>query len=729
MPEKAMDRPDGPEKVSGRARYSGDIAIAGMLHAVVVQSVIAAGRISAIDTKRAAAAPGVKLVMTHENAQKLPEQGQAGFGPPAGRKLTLLQDDRVHYNGQPVAVVVAETLEQAQHAADLVTIDYDSDSPTLDFDHAKAHAYAADEEEDYERGDPDAALAHASVRVSATYTTPLEYHNPMEPHVTTAVWEGERLTLCDSTQFISGVRKVVAKTLALKEEDVRVIAHHVGGGFGGKGSVWSHVVLAAMAAKKTRRAVRLALGRPQLFGPVGGRPRTEQKLKLASSEDGRLTAITHDYLSDTSEIEDWAESCGSSSRMLYLCENVRTTGRLVKLNVGTPTFQRAPGHAPGSFALESSLDELACRLAMDPVELRLRNDAERDPKEEKPWSSKSLRECFAAAGARFGWSRRTPQPRSMREGDTLIGYGMASATYPMHRMRASASVELGGDGTAIVRCGTQEIGTGTYAVMTQIAAETLGFAPESVRFELGDTDFPRAPITAGSMSVASVGPAVQAACAMVREKVIATAIADPDSPLHGLRAEDVAIEHGRLVSSADALRRESVAYLRSRHPAEHFKADSDVKPGKEAKDYSMHAFGAVFAEVHVDAELGEVRVERVVGAYGCGRVINVQTARNQIIGGITWGIGMALHEHGIVDARNGRIVNANLSAYHVPVNADVPQIEVIFVDEHDPHVNPLGAKGIGEIGITGVAAAIANAVYHATGRRIRDLPITVEKLL
>ena len=697
---KPADRPDGRDKVSGSTRYTGDIALPGLLYARIVESTIASGRLLHIDTAQAEALPGVRLVLTHLNADRLPKEGQAGYGPPAGRKLTVLQDDAVHYDRQPIAVVVADAPHVAAQAASLIAVDYEQKSARLDFEAAKIDAYPDPDTDDYSRGKPEAALANASVRIGATYTTPLEYHNAMEPHTTTAVWDDDALTVYDSTQFIFGVRKVLAKTFGIDEGKVRVFGQHTGGGFGSKGSVWSHVILAAMAAREVGAPVRLALERPQLFGPVGGRPRTEQRLAIGASEDGRLSAIAHEFYTDTSEIEDWGEDCGTSARMLYLCDNVRTTARLVKLNVGTPTFQRAPGHTPGSFAIESAIDELACRLGIDPIELRLRNYADKDQKKDLPWSSKALRECYAAAAERFGWSKRDPTPRSMRDGDTLIGYGMASATYPMHRMRAAASVELTAEGIALVRAGTQEIGTGTIPVMTQIAADALGMDPERVRFELGDTDYPRAPITAGSMTVASLGPAVHAACELLR---------------------------GQIEKRKDA--GESILDFVARHPDEPFRAGAEARQGKEKDEYSMHAFGAVFAEVRIDADLCEVRVPRIVGAYGCGRIINPKTARNQIAGGIVWGIGMALHEHGLLDERYGRIVNANLAEYHVPVNADVGEIDVIFVDENDPHVNPLGAKGIGEIGITGVAAAIANAVYHATGKRIRDLPITVEKLL
>jgi xanthine dehydrogenase YagR molybdenum-binding subunit len=726
---KPLDRTDGPQKLRGSARYTADIALPGLTHAALVQSTVAAGRIVRIDMERAASVNGVLAILTHENAEKLPEGGNAGYGPPAGRIMTLLQDDAVHYNGQPIALVIADTLEAAAHAASLVEASYEERTPVLDFEDGKPHAVQPEDEDDYNRGNPSQAIDAASVRLTATYTTPLEYHNPMEPHATTAVWEGDRLTLYDSSQFISGVRKVVAKAFGMSESRVRVVSHHVGGGFGGKGSVWSHVVLAAMAAKAVGRPVRLALERPQMYGPVGYRPRTEQRIAIGAAEDGRLEAITHDFLSDTSKIEEWTENCGSTTRMLYLCPDLRTSGRLVKLDIGTPTFLRAPGHTPGSFALESAMDELAYRLGIDPIELRLRNHAGRDPERDQDWSSKSLRECYALGAARFGWSRRTPEPRSMREGHALIGMGMATATYPAHRMRASASAEFLADGTALVRSGTQEIGTGTYTVMTQIAAQTLGLRLERVRFELGDTDFPRAPITAGSMTVASVGPAVQAACEALREKLVSAAIGDTASPLCGAAEPDVEVEDGVLRLRAEPSRCESIEALLARHRGPSLRAQVDHRPGDESRRYSMHGFGAVFAEVRVDEDLSEIRVPRVIGSYAVGRIINEKTARNQVVGGIVWGIGMALTEQALLDHRTGRIVNSNLAEYLVPVNADVGRIEVHFVDEYDPHVNSLGAKGIGEIGITGVAAAIANAVFHATGRRIRDLPITLEKLL
>ncbi len=727
-----LARTDGAAKVTGAAVYTTDVRPKGLAHAVMVTSTIANGRIDSIDEERARSAPGVLLVLTHRNAVKLPRGGKAGVSPPQGRVLSLLQDDRVHYNGEPVAVVVADTLEHATHAAQLLRVTYAAERPVLEFDRVKPGAYRPKEgldPADSDHGDAPGALTRAPVRISATYTTPLETHNPMEPHATVAQWEGDRLTLHDSTQYVSGVRRMVAKTFRIPESGVRVISRFVGGGFGCKGSAWSHVVLAAMAAKRSGRPVKLVLQRPQMFGPVGGRPHTEQRIELGAGRDGRLTAITHDVVSNTSQIEDWVEYSAVATRILYACDNIRTTHRLVKLNLGTPTFQRAPGEASGTFAIESAMDELAYAIDIDPMELRMRNYAESDPESGLPWSSKSLRECYRIGAERFGWSRRNAQPGSMRNGRALIGWGMATATYPMNRMTASASAQLLPDGSAVVRSGTQEIGTGTYTIMTQIAADTLGLAARDVRFELGDTSLPQAPISAGSMTAASVGPAVQAACLALREKIATLAVRDKESALSGAQPKDIAFEDGMLVLRSDPSRRESIACPLSRNGWHAIEARAEARQGDEEQKYAMHSVGAVFAEVRIDPDLRLIHVPRIVGAYGAGRVLNPKTARSQLIGGIVWGIGMALLEESLPDPHNGRIVNANLAEYHVPVNADVGAIDVTFVDEDDPHVNPLGVKGIGEIGITGVAAAIANAVYHATGRRIRHLPITFDKLL
>jgi xanthine dehydrogenase YagR molybdenum-binding subunit len=728
-----LDRVDGPLKVCGQAHYTGDLALPGMAHAVLVTSTIASGRVVRIDSAAAQRAPGVVAVITHLNAMRLPQGGRAAVQPPTGRVLSLLQDDRVAYDRQPIAVVVAETVEQANGAAALVRVTYARTPARLDADAERAREYAPDKVNDSppdtRRGDIEAGLAAAAHRIDAAYMTPFQHHNPMEPHATLASWNGDRLLLEDSTQYVAGVRKTVAGTFGISPDLVRVRSAFVGGAFGGKGSPWSHVVLAAMAARQVGRPVRLVMQRPQLFGPVGGRPHTAQSLRLGADTDGRLTALEHRSTSTTSVIEDWVESSAVVSRMLYASPAVATAHRLVKLNVGTPTFQRAPGESTGMFALESAMDEMALAAGLDPIEFRLRNDARRDDQKDAPYSSKALSECYRIGAERIGWWRRSATPGVLRDGHWRVGLGCASATRPAKRSPCAARVRLGADGRALVSSSTADLGTGTYTVMAQVAADALGLPVDRVRFELGDSELPEAPISAGSMTMESVGSAVDAACGEARRQLIALAIADPGSPLHGADAADVVIEDGWLRPRTGEGGRDNVAVLLARRGGAPLVVDGRSQPGAEEKAFSMHSFGAVFAEVHVDEDLGVVRVARIVGRFGAGRIINAKTAHSQLLGGIVWGLGMALTEESLLDPRSGRFVNANLAEYHVMVNADIRDIDVAFVDEVDPHVNSLGAKGLGEVSMTGVTGAVANAVFNATGRRIRDLPITLDKLL
>jgi xanthine dehydrogenase YagR molybdenum-binding subunit len=699
-----------------------------------VTSTIASGRISAIDSAAAEKMPGVLAVLTHRNAPRLPAGGSAAAGPPAaGRVLNLLQDDKVNYNRQPIALVVADTLEHAADAARRVRVRYQAERATTDFEEAKQQRVipekAKDGPADTSRGNLADGIAAGAAQIDVSYRTPMEHHNPMEPHATIAVWERDRLTLYDSTQYVAGDRNTVARTLGLTPDKVRVICPYVGGGFGCKGSTWSHVVLAAMAARRVGRPVKLVLERPQMFGPVGGRPNTEQRMLLAAAKDGALTAMRHNVVASTSFQEDWLEASAVVSRRMYAVPNQQTTHRLARLNIGTPTFMRAPGEATGTFALECAMDELAYELKVDPIQLRLRNYAARDPEKNKPWSSNALGECYRIGAERFGWARRDPRPLAMRDGNTLVGMGMACATYPVNRSAARASARILPDGSAVVQSGTQDLGTGTYTVMTQVAADALGLPVDKVRFELGDTALPPAPVSGGSQTVASVAPAVQAAAEAVADKLVALAIADRRSPLAGAARDDVSMENGWLFLHSAPERREPYAAVVARNGGRAVEASADARPEGEKEAYSMHSFGAVFAEVHVDADLGEIRVPRIVAAYGVGQLLNEKTGRSQLMGGVVWGVSMALMEQSEYDLRYGRVVNANLAEYLVPVNADIGAIDIVVVPEKDMHVNPLGAKGIGEIGIIGVAAAIANAVYHATGKRVRDLPITLDKLL
>jgi xanthine dehydrogenase YagR molybdenum-binding subunit len=730
----ALNRTDGVAKVTGAARYAAEHPLPGLAYAVLVTSTIPKGRITGFDEDAARAVPGVIAIMTHRNAPRLPEATKSGkLQPPIGRVLSLLQYDAVHYNNEPIAVVIADTFEHAREAgARLVARYAAAGDALLDFDAAMARQHPPQsvlgEPADTRRGDVHAGMLAGSVSVDAVYRTPTEHHNPMEPHATIAHWEGDRLTLYDSTQYIHGVRRLVAETLGIAPEKLRVLCPYIGGGFGCKGSVWSHVVLAAMAAQMSGRPVKLVLDRPQMFGPVGARPVTRQRLALSALSDGRLSAARHEVVAATSMIEDWIEPSALITRMLYACPNQETSHRLVPMDIGTPTFMRAPGEASGSFVLESAMDELAAALKMDPVALRLANYAEQDPGKGLPWSSKSLRQCYEAGAERFGWAQRNPAPGSMRDGDWLIGWGMASATYPTNRSAATASARIDADGSVAVCSGSQDLGTGTYTVMTQIAAGMLGLAPDKVHFDLGDTRYPDAPVSGGSTTVASVGSAVRAACVALREKLGGIAVADAQSPLYGALASELVIQDGWLLHKDDASRRDALGAIVARH-GKPVAAEASAAPGPEKEKFSMHAFGAVFAEVRVHAETREIRVPRITGAYGVGRLMNAKTGRSQLLGGIVWGMGMALFEESYLDEQVGRTVNNNLAEYHLPVHADIGDIDVIVVDEDDPHVNPLGAKGIGEIGITGVAAAIANAVWHATGIRVRDLPITIDKLL
>lgn len=728
-----LDRTDGVLKVTGQARYSADNPESKLAHAVLVTSTIARGKIASIDTAYAQSMPGVLLVMTYQTAMRLPNGGVANAEPPAVRKLTLLQTNEVRYSNEPVAVVVADTLERATDAARRVQVRYETAAPTADFQREKPRAYAPEKMNNRpvttRRGDVDAGLQQGPTRLDAVYTTPYEHHNPMEPHATLARWDGPNLTLYDATQGVSGAKSAVAKLLGIPDANVRVICPFVGGGFGCKGSVWSHVVLAAMAAKQTGRPVRLVLERTQMWGIVGNRPFTEQHMQIAARDDGTLTGMRHDSISTTSTFEDWTETSAIVSRMMYAVPHQSTSHKLVKLDIGTPTFTRAPGETSGSFALESAMDEMASQLRMDPIAFRLKNYAETEPQEKKPWSSKALRECYQAGADKFGWARRDPKPRSMREGHTLIGMGVASATYPANRSEASAIARILPDGTAMVASGTQDLGTGTYTVMTQVAADALGFAPENVHFALGDSSLPKAPVSGGSQSVASVSPAVRAAATEARDRLIALALADTGSPLAGVARDDVTVENGWVMSRSTPSKRDPAAAIIARNGGKPVEASATVKPGSEKQQYSFHSFGAVFTEVHVDEDLGTIRVARVVGVYDVGNLLNAKTAHSQLMGGIVWGIGTALLEKSDLDARYGRYTNANLAEYHVPVNADIGALDISFVGPGDPYINPLGARGIGEIGITGVSAAIANAVYHATGVRVRDLPVTLDKVL
>ena len=708
-----VSRVEGPAKVTGGARYAAEFAPAGLAYAAIVESTIPAGRVTALDTAAAEAAPGVILVLTHQNAPKLPyrpAQERPAVEPVSGERLRALQDAEVKFSGQPIGVVVAETQAQAEYAASLVRVTYERDPlPHTRFDPARGRPTSEAAEKrgrgpEWTRGDPDGALSAAAVQVDQTYVQPREHHNAMEPHATVALWEGDHLTLWSKTQWVDNERDEIARVFGLPTETVQVINPFVGGAFGSALRTWPHVTLAALAARAAGRPVRLELSRRQLYSSVGFRPHTRQRVALGANRDGRLAALVQEAVGQTSTYEEFAEATLGPPGVTYASPNRRTGYRLVEMHTNTPTPMRGPGWATGLLAQEMAMDELAVALGLDPVELRLRNYAERDPKKDLPWSSKALRSCYQLGAERFGWSRRRPEPGSMRAGRDLVGLGMATAIYPAGRYQARASATLFADGSAVVRSATSDMGPGTYTSMTQIAADALGLPLARVRFELGDTALPQAQEHGGSTTLASVGSAVRAACQALRAKL-----------------GDLALNWGADASDGAGLLRQV--------GLERLDADADAEPGEEQQTHSGHGFGAVFAEVRVDPDLGTVRVPRIVGAYDVGRVVNPKLARSQVVGAMVGGIGMALLEEAEWDPRFGRVMNANLAEYLVPVCADVNELDVIFVPGEDMIANPLGVKGVAELGLCGVAPAIANAVWHATGKRIRDLPITLDKLL
>jgi xanthine dehydrogenase YagR molybdenum-binding subunit len=674
----SLDRVESREKVTGEALYAAEYERDDMSHAALVQATVASGEIIALHVEQALALPGVVAVVTHENAPRL--SGADG-------ELSVLQSSRVHYRGQIVAAVVAETLESAQQGAGLVTLGYSEQVPDvlLRRDHPRLYkpskvnpSFPTDTSE----GDLEAGLADAAAVVDETYETPHLHNNPMEPHATIAVWNADgSLVLYDSTQGASPARDAIAKAFGLAPEQVRVIAPHVGGGFGSKGTPRPHAIVAALAAQVARRPVKLATTRRQMFALTGYRTPTIQRLRLGATSDGALTAIAHDVVEQTSTLTEFAEQTAVPTRMMYASPNRVTSHRLVALDVPTPSWMRAPGECPGMFALESAMDELALACGIDPIELRVRNEPREDPESGNPFSSRNLIACLRTGAERFGWVDRAPQPAARRNGAWLTGVGVASSTYPARRRPSEARARREPDGSYVVAVAAADIGTGARTVLTQIAADALAVPPDRVRVVLGDSRLPRGPVAGGSMGTGSWGSAVVKAC---RELLAGT--------------------------GADA----------------HADTTEDVEADEE---YARHGFGAQFVEVRVNTDSGEIRVPRALGVFATGHIVNPKTARSQFIGGMTMGLGMALLEETILDARYGDFLNRDLAGYHLPTYADFGEIEVLSVDEDDPHLNPMGTKGIGEIGIVGTAAAVANAVHHATGHRFRRLPIRLDDVV
>ncbi len=683
---KPVDRIDGPQKVTGTATYAYEHAVEDVIYAFPVQSTIAKGRVVSVDSGAAQAIHGVITVLTHENAPRLKiQQGE----------LAVLQSDAVAYRGQFVALAVAETIEVARQAAEAIVVRYEEQPHSVVLRADSSDLYKPEHvnpnyETDTASGDVQAALAEAPVSIDHTYTTPAEHNNPLEPHATIARWSGDGVTLYDSNQGAHRVRDVVAEAFGLEPERVRVISPFVGGAFGSKGAVHPHVILTVMAAQVVGRPVKLALARQHMFAVAGYRTPTIQRIRLGAEKDGRLTAIAHDVIEQTSTVQEFAEQTALATRMMYAAPNRLTTHRLARLDVPTPAWMRAPGECPGMFGLESAMDELAIVCNLDPIELRIRNEPTVDPETGHPFSSRGLVACLREGARRFGWEARDPQPGIRSDGRWLIGSGVAASTYPTRRRQSTAIVRVDGEGHYQVLIDAIDIGTGAWTVLTQIAADALDVPTERVHLEIGDTRLPPAQIAGGSMGTASWGTAIFEAARKLRE-----------------RLQDV---HGVI-------------------PAGGLEATGEAGENPEARRFAMHAFGAQFAEVRVNRDTGEVRVPRLLGVFAAGRIMNAKLARSQFLGGMSMGLSMALHEESVMDQSFGDYVNHDFAEYHIATNADVGRIEVLWIEEDDPYVNPMGAKGIGEIGIVGTAAAIANAVYHATGKRVRDLPITLDKLL
>ncbi|RSK36103.1 xanthine dehydrogenase family protein molybdopterin-binding subunit [Hymenobacter metallilatus] len=727
-----LSRVDGRQKVTGQARYAAEHAVPGVVHGVLVTSSIARGRIVRLDTAAAEQAPGVLAILTHRNSPGVPayQNAQANNNPRLeGQELRVFHDEQIHFSNQPVALALADTLEHAQHAAALVRVLYEVLKPETDLSAHRSRGIKPKKADDYLRGQPN-AYRQAPVQVAQEYRTPVQVHNPLEPHAAIAHWNGpQQLTVYNKTQAPALARQDLMRMFQLPEDGVRVYSPVVGGAFGGASRIWPQEVAAILGARLTGRPVKVALRRDQMFNLVGYRPYSIQKVALGATADGLLMGITHEALGQTSRHEEFAERIVDPTKSAYRCPNLNTTYQLVPLDLSTPAWTRGPGEASGSFALESAMDELAVALKMDPLALRLKNFAPTDPVGDKPWSSNQLRQCYERGAETFGWSRRPAQPRATRDGEWLVGWGLSMGIYKAERSKASARAQLFADGRLLVQSATADAGPGTATIMCQIAADASGVPLEYVRFELGDSSLPPAPGQFGSHTAASVGTAVHTVCMALRQQLLELAVHHPQWASRRLKPSDIILANGVVYPKQRPREQLTYAELLRQHSLMGLDLTREADKSPEQERYSGKSFCANFVEVRVHEATGQVRVSRVVSALDVGRVLNPKTARSQVYGSVVWGIGMALLEEARLDHRFGRYTNNQLSEYHIPVNADIPAIEVLFMEEPDQHLDPMGAKGMGEIGLIGFTAAIANAVYHATGKRIRELPITPDKLM
>jgi xanthine dehydrogenase YagR molybdenum-binding subunit len=733
---KAESRVDGFAKVTGEAKYAAEYHPEGMTYGVVVSGGIARGKITAIDSTDALKLKGVLQVFTHENRPSLPwfDRSYQDEDQPPGSPFRPLYDKKIQFNMQPVALVVAETFELANYAASLVRITYSQKEHDTDFKGNLSAAFTPKKGKSgwkppVSRGNATAAFKNAAIKIEAEYYHSAEHHNPMEMHSTTVTYEEPgKLTVYDKTQGVQNSQQYISKVFNLSVEQARVISPFVGGAFGSGLRPQYQLFLAVMAALELKRSVRVTLSRQQMFS-FGHRPETLQRFSLGASSSGTLEAVIHEAVSETSKYETYTENVVNWSGMLYQCANTELLYKLVPLDRYTPLDMRAPGGATGVFALEAAIDELAYAAGMDPLEFRLKNYAEREQNEDLPFSSKELRECYRQGAERFGWENREELYKQSPKGNDLVGWGVATGVWEAQQQPAMAKAILSADGKLIVSSATADIGTGTYTIMTQIAAGVLGIPLDDVTFKLGDSTLPTAPLEGGSWTASSVGPAVMAVCQALKEQLYAIAQKREGSFLKKVRLDQLRFSEGFISITDDPEQRISISDVIKSGKETSLVAEAATKPSSDSKQYAMYTHSAAFVEVAVDKDLGTVHVTRVVIAVAGGKVINPKTARSQILGGVVWGIGMALEEESVMDNQYGRFINHDLAEYHVPVNADVKDIDVIFVDEEDTIVNPLGVKGLGEIGIVGVPAAICNAIFHATGKRVRDLPITLDKLL
>ncbi|QHT67656.1 xanthine dehydrogenase family protein molybdopterin-binding subunit [Rhodocytophaga rosea] len=699
---QAINRIDGILKVTGTATYATDYILKNAAHAVIFKSTIAAGKITEMDTTDAEKSAGVLAVITHKNVPKLNAKGGIRGG-------ALLQNPDIEFYGQHIGVVVAETFEQARYAAKLVKVKYEKGEAKVDFaKHAKEAVLPKEEEKaDAVRGDVESAFNTAEFKVEAVYETPIEHHHPMEPHSTIAFWEGEKVTLYNGSQIVNGAQTAAAVTLNIKPENVRIVTPHIGGGFGSKGGQWANLVLTAVAAKTVNRPVKLALTRQQMFNSVGLRQKNHQKIRLAATKDGKLTALAHETTTHSAINNEFVEPCGDCSKVMYETPNSLISYRVVPMNIILPTYTRGPGKSTGSFALESAMDELAYQLKIDPIEFRIKNEPAKDPSNGKPWSSRTTVQCLQEGAKAFGWDKRKMEPRQQEQGEYLIGYGVACGSYPARQRDTSALVKLtrkGSDVKATVELAASDLGTGTHTIIAQTASDALGIPIKNIIVHIGDSSLPPAAGSVGSVGAASFANAVNDACNKITDELLAR-------------------------SGKQFLVRPTAAALMISENIAEFQTRMDAKPPADADQYSAHSFNANFAEVWVNKYTGMVRVHRFLAVTGAGKILNPKTARSQIIGGCVWGIGMALTEESILDPRWGNFVTRSLAEYHVPSNLDIGKIETIFINEIDTKPNTLGVKGIGEVGIVGVAGAVANAIFNASGKRVRELPITPDKLL